>query len=95
MTRKRFIKLLMSYGTSRNEAVKIAEDYNSRNVPYKTAYANESNLKPVNYSFIAEGLSKGIAAAAAAFSNLASAAKRAMENFTNGNVGAENGRKKQ
>lgn len=91
MTRKRFIKLLMSHGISRNEAVKIAADYNSRNIPYKTAYANESNLKPIGYSFAAEGLSKGIAAAAAAFSNFASAVKRAMENFTNGNVGADNG----
>ena len=91
MTRKRFIKLMMSYGNSRNKAVKIAAEYNSRNVPYKTAYANESNLKPVNYSFIAEGLSKGIAAATAAFSDLASAAKKAMENITSGNVGAYNG----
>lgn len=91
MTRKRFIKLLMSYGNSRNKAVKIAADYNSRNVPYKRAYENESMLKPIGYSFIAEGLSKGIAAATAALSDFASAAKRAMENFTSGNVGAENG----
>lgn len=38
MTRKRFIKLLISYGIPRNEAVKIAADYNSRNIPYEIAY---------------------------------------------------------
>lgn len=38
MSRKRFIKLLMSYGIPRNSAVKIAADYNSRNVPYEIAY---------------------------------------------------------
>ena len=38
MTRKRFIKLLMSHGISRNKAVEIAADYNSRNVPYEIAY---------------------------------------------------------
>ena len=38
MSRKRFIKLLMSYGISRNKAVKMAADYNSRNVPYEIAY---------------------------------------------------------
>lgn len=37
MTQKRFIKLVMSYTRSRNEAVKIAADYNSRNIPYERA----------------------------------------------------------
>ena len=38
MTRKRFIKLLMSRGLQRNEAQKKAEEYNSKNVSYSDAY---------------------------------------------------------
>lgn len=38
MTRKRFIKLLMSKGFSRNEAQQKAAFYNSRHIPYKRAY---------------------------------------------------------
>ncbi len=39
MTRKRFIKLLMAHGYSRNQAVIMAEYYRSRNIPYNEAYA--------------------------------------------------------
>jgi hypothetical protein len=38
MTRKRFIKLLMSQGESRNSAIAIAFLYNATNTPYKKAY---------------------------------------------------------
>lgn len=38
MSRKRFIKLLMSHGVSRNEAVQLANHYNRYNIPYKIAY---------------------------------------------------------
>lgn len=38
MTKKRFVKLLMSKGIQRNEAQKIAALYNSRNISYSTAY---------------------------------------------------------
>ncbi|MBR4859327.1 MAG: hypothetical protein IKU08_09120 [Clostridia bacterium] len=38
MTKKRFVKLLMSYGVQRNEAQQIARDFNGQNIPYKTAY---------------------------------------------------------
>lgn len=38
MTRKRFIKLLMSYGISRNKSVEYANYYNRRNIPYERAY---------------------------------------------------------
>lgn len=44
MTRKRFIKLLMSYRIPRNHAVKIAADYNSRNIPYEIALVNYRSL---------------------------------------------------
>lgn len=38
MTRKRFIKLVMSHGVSRNRAIKIAKAFNANNVPYERAY---------------------------------------------------------
>lgn len=38
MTRKRFIKLLMSYGIPRNKAVEYANYYNRRNISYERAY---------------------------------------------------------
>lgn len=37
MTRKRFVKLLMAYGYSRNSAQAEAEKVNKRNTPYKKA----------------------------------------------------------
>ena len=47
MTRKRFIKLLMSHGASRNEAVELANYYNRRNIPYKRAYERNKRLMAV------------------------------------------------
>ena len=79
MTRKRFIKLLMSHGISRNEAVKIAADYNSRNIPYDTAYARE-RTKPCGCTFDIGSLKQAVATAAAAFSDFALSAKKAVEN---------------
>ena len=38
MSKKRFIKLLMSQGIQRNSARKIAKKYNDRKIPYKIAY---------------------------------------------------------
>ena len=38
MTRKRFIKLAMSHGMPRNEALQCAKDINQSNVPYRFAY---------------------------------------------------------
>ena len=38
MTKKRFIKLLMSQGIQRNSARAIAKSYNDRKIPYKIAY---------------------------------------------------------
>ena len=37
MTRKRFVKLLMSYGIQRNTAQIFADVVNSRNIPYAKA----------------------------------------------------------
>lgn len=44
MTKKRFIKLLMSHGESIHRARAIAFLYNSNNIPYKKAY-NEYLIK--------------------------------------------------
>lgn len=38
MTRKRFIKLIMSHGVSRNDALGLVAYYNFANIPYKRAY---------------------------------------------------------
>ncbi len=40
MTRKRFIKLLMSWGESKRRAQTIAYLYHLRGEPYKSAYAD-------------------------------------------------------
>lgn len=40
MTKKHFIKLVMSQGVQRNEANEIAERYNSRRFSYASAYIN-------------------------------------------------------
>lgn len=46
MTRKRFIKLLMSHGESKRSAQQRAEIYNRYLcIPYKTAYAMLENMR--------------------------------------------------
>lgn len=40
MTKKRFIKLLMSTGVQKTEARKIASSYNSRKIPYSEAFSD-------------------------------------------------------
>jgi hypothetical protein len=61
----------MSHGISRNEAVKIAAEYNSRNVPYKTAYVSNK----LTLSFM--DLGKSFAPVTAAFNSLSSSFYRA------------------
>lgn len=78
MTRKRFIKLLMSHGISRNEAVKTAAEYNSRNIPYETAYVRETRKLMPCITFDTGKFKQGVAEAVAAFSNLVSAVNRAF-----------------
>lgn len=78
MTRKRFIKLLMSHGISRNKAVEIAADYNSRNVPYKKAY------KATGLARTLMDLGKSFAPVTAAFNGLNSSYYRAMARATYG-----------
>lgn len=82
MTRKRLIKLLMSHGISRNEAVKIAAEYNSLNIPYETAYVTyvREMTKPcISITFDTPKIKQGIAAATAALRDLASAVRRSFE----------------
>ena len=80
MTRKRFIKLLMSHDISRNEAVKIAADYNSRNVPYETAYVRETRKLMPCITFDTGKFKQSVAVAIAALNDFSSAVKRAFGN---------------
>lgn len=68
MTRKRFVKLLMSKGYSRDEAQALAEIMNKNKIPYKKAIKlcrKNSFLTPLY----------------CAFAQLASAAIKIAENF--------------
>ena len=65
MTRKRFIKLLMSHGEQIHRAKAIAFLYNSRGIPYKKAYSDY---------LIKIGINK-------AFSRMAKAAAKAGESI--------------
>lgn len=60
MTKKRFIKLLMSYGVQRNEAQQIARDFNGQNIPYKTAYpaAKIYSAKRLCVRMLVDGIEK-------------------------------------
>lgn len=66
MTKKRFIKLLMSHGEQRNEAQIKAMQYNSRNIPYAKAYriylAFDLNLRKLKAAAaeFANGIRQGI-----------------------------------
>lgn len=51
MTRKRFIKLLMSHGETMRRARAIAFIYNSYKTPYKKAYSDYLLQVGVNRSF--------------------------------------------
>lgn len=50
MTRKRFIKLLMSHGESKRQAQIIAYLYNLRKKPYKSAYADYITKKSLRFA---------------------------------------------
>lgn len=47
MTRKRFIKLLMSQGYDRNKANEIAEYVQKNNITYKNGYKATSEIKRI------------------------------------------------
>ena len=84
MTRKRFVKLLMSKGYSRNEAVAMAEYYNYNNVPYKTAYLMES---PRVVAFAAKSLTEAFAAMCRPLKDIAASFADAMKDAFNELVG--------
>lgn len=56
MTRKRFVKLLMSYGEKPRDARTTALRYNTRGVPYKEAY-RDYRLRCVSSAFVRLGAS--------------------------------------
>ncbi len=55
MTRKRFVKQLMSVGMQRNEANAVAFSYNLKGVPYQKALAHETfkyNLRNIGKALV-------------------------------------------
>lgn len=72
MTKKRFVKLLMSEGIQRNEAQQIAARYNSRNIPYTRAYS---------YYALGFGFRRGLKKVARSFENLGEQTKQALRSF--------------
>ena len=81
MTRKRFIKLLMSKGCSRNQAVEIAAYYNYSNIPYKRAYLMES---PQLIAFAAKRLTEAFAAMCRPLKDVATSFATAMTDAFDG-----------
>lgn len=66
MTRKRFIKLLMSYGLQRNAAQLRADMVQARGLTYEEAYAEFITEAENIYTKIADAISNIVDAAAAA-----------------------------
>ena len=58
MTRKRYIKLLMAAGYSRNEANQLAEWAVESGLSYRTAYRFVSTYFPTGFKKIAEALER-------------------------------------
>lgn len=84
MTRKRFVKLLMSKGCSRNQAVEIAAYYNYSNIPYKRAYLMET---PMLIAFAAKRSIEAFAAMCKPLKNIADSFANAMNDAFNELVG--------
>ena len=73
MTRKRFIKLLMSYGYSRNEAVCIAE---KTTIPYKNAIVCYRVV--FTWQMTTKWLAEGVKICASTFEDFRNAYKKRM-----------------
>lgn len=82
MTKKRFIKLLMSKGIQRNEAQKIAARYNLRNIPYEKAYSDFLLKNGVSLAF--KRLGQQAENLNAALRNISCAAKQAISQIKEG-----------
>ena len=74
MSRKRFIKLLMSCDKQRNEAQTIAKLYNARGLSYKNAYTDFLLLHGFEISF--KKLSKSVNAFGENFKKAAAQAQK-------------------
>ncbi len=72
MTRKRFIKLVMSHGVSRNKAQEMARAFNSKNLPYEKAY---------RCFMLTYGVRKGFRELSMATSNFAARVRKTMAAF--------------
>lgn len=71
MTRKRFIKLLMSHGESKRKAQAIAHMYNLQNKPYGDAYKNYCYKKLFNVSATCQKLTKALVECGASIRSMA------------------------
>lgn len=89
MTRKRFVKLLMADGYSRNEANTLAADARSCGLKYSNAYKAESaisaaklNLKDIDFSAICDAIRNLVEFAVDIASAIAKAATAFAETYT-------------
>lgn len=79
MTRKRFIKLCMSKGYSRNRAEKLAADVIADGMSYDQGYACVLRMANIDWVKLGEAVSKTIDAVAEATRKLATAAGQVIE----------------
>lgn len=82
MTRKRFIKLLMSHGESKRQAQAIAYLYNLRGKSYKSAYADYVLKRSIRLA--GECLAEAFAKFGLAIKDLMPAVERLKRNLTEG-----------
>ena len=88
MTRKRFIKLLMSHGETLHSARAIAFMYNATNTPYKKAYSDyltKTKLTRLSrkLSLAFQGFSSNLQSAVQAFNRLAFSMKEMSVPYDN------------
>lgn len=81
MTKKRFVKLLMSHGEQIREARTIALRYNARGIPYKEAYSDYRLKKAVTRAFA--NASKAAVALGERVANVALSLKKFAEAIRN------------
>ena len=79
MTRKRFIKLCMSKGHSRNRAEKLAADVIADGLSYDQGYARVLWMANIDWVKLGAAMNRTIEAVAEATRKLAIAAGQAME----------------
>lgn len=79
MTRKRFIKLCMSKGYSRNRAVEFADDVIADGMSYDQGMENVLRMANIDFTCLCAALSRAMEAAAEAVRQMAVAVGQAVE----------------